>query len=155
MRALRRLVEPDVDFTIYMQGEGTRSGLLERFRSTDGAVLFATSSFWHGVDVRGEALSCVIIDKLPFSVPTDPVVAARQRQIDKGGGNSFLEYSVPSAIISLRQGIGRLIRSTTDRGVIAILDPRIRTKTYGQAFLASLDACPITDRIEDVEKFFA
>jgi ATP-dependent DNA helicase DinG len=155
MRALRRLVEPEVDFPIYMQGEGTRSGLLERFRSTEGAVLFATSSFWHGVDVRGEALSCVIIDKLPFSVPTDPVVAARQRQIDKNGGNSFLEYSVPSAIISLRQGIGRLIRSTTDRGVIAILDPRIRTKTYGQAFLASLDACPITDRIEEVEKFFA
>jgi len=154
MRNLRRLVEDEVEFPILMQGEGTRSGLLERFKETSSAVLFATSSFWHGVDVRGEALSCVIIDKLPFSVPTDPVVAARQRMIDKHGRNSFMEYSVPSAIISLRQGIGRLLRSGSDRGVISILDPRIRTKTYGEAFLASLSEYPVTYRIEDVERFF-
>lgn len=154
MRTLRRLVEAEIDFPILMQGEGTRSGLLERFKETTGAVLFATSSFWHGVDVRGEALSCVIIDKLPFSVPTDPVVAARQRMIDRNGRNSFMEYSVPAAIISLRQGIGRLLRSGSDRGVIAILDPRIRTKTYGQSFLASLSEYPITTKIDEVERFF-
>ena len=154
MRNLRRLVEPEIDFPILMQGEGSRSGLLETFKETTGAVLFATSSFWHGVDVRGEALSCVIIDKLPFSVPTDPVVAARQRMIDRNGRNSFMEYSVPAAIISLRQGIGRLLRSGSDRGVIAILDPRIRTKAYGQSFLASLSEYPITTKIEEVDRFF-
>lgn len=155
MQALRSLVEPMVDFPILMQGEGSRSGLLERFRETTGAVLFATSSFWQGVDVRGEALSCVIIDKLPFAVPSDPVVGARQHLIDKHGGSSFNEYSVPSAIIALKQGIGRLIRSTSDRGVISILDPRIMTKRYGEAFRESLHPSPVTRKIEDVERFFA
>ncbi len=154
MQALRNLVSPLVDFPILMQGEGSRSGLLDRFRETPGAVLFATSSFWQGVDVRGEALSCVIIDKLPFAVPSDPVVAARQLLIDRLGGSSFNEYSVPSAIIALKQGIGRLIRSASDRGVISILDPRIMTKSYGRAFLDSLHPCPVTRKIEDVERFF-
>ncbi|MCI0665119.1 MAG: ATP-dependent DNA helicase, partial [Acidobacteria bacterium] len=104
MQALRQLVEYKIDFPVLMQGEGSRSGILDRFRITPNAVLFATASFWQGVDVRGEALSCVIIDKLPFAVPSDPVVAARQRYIDNNGGNSFSDYSVPSAIITLKQG---------------------------------------------------
>ena len=154
MQNLRQLVEPEIDFPILMQGEGARSGLLEKFRATPNAVLFATSSFWQGVDVRGEALSCVIIDKLPFAVPSDPVVAARQRFIDNQGGSSFTEYSVPSAIIALKQGVGRLIRSATDRGVIALLDARLLTKGYGQQFLESLPPCRVTQDIDDVEMFF-
>jgi ATP-dependent DNA helicase DinG len=116
--------------------------------------LFATASFWQGVDVRGEQLSCVIIDKLPFAVPTDPVVAARQRHIEEMGGSSFYEYSVPQAVISLKQGLGRLIRSTSDRGVLAVLDPRLRTKVYGQQFLKSLPPCRITARIDELYRVF-
>ncbi|MEP7343396.1 MAG: ATP-dependent DNA helicase [Acidobacteriota bacterium] len=155
VKALREKVEFRIDYPILMQGEGSRSGILDRFRSTPNAVLFATSSFWQGVDVRGEALSCVIIDKLPFAVPSDPVVAARQRYIDDRGGSSFADYSVPAAIITLKQGLGRLIRSETDRGVLSILDPRIVTKQYGQIFLKSLPPARITRKIEDVENFFA
>ncbi|MBO0860549.1 MAG: ATP-dependent DNA helicase [Chloracidobacterium sp.] len=155
MQALREIVECKVDFPILMQGEGSRSGVLDKFRSTPNAVLFATSSFWQGVDVRGEALSCVIIDKLPFAVPSDPVIGARQRYIDNHGGNSFNGYSVPSAIIALKQGLGRLIRSCADRGVLSILDPRIVTKGYGQQFLKSLPPSRVTRKIEDVERFFA
>ena len=154
MQVLRVLVEDEIDFPVLMQGEGSRSGILERFRETPHAVLFATASFWQGVDVRGDALSCVIIDKLPFAVPSDPVVAARQRYIDNSGGNSFGQYSVPSAIITLKQGLGRLIRSATDRGVLSILDPRIVTKNYGRNFLKSLPPCRITRKIEEVERFF-
>ncbi len=154
MQALRQLVEPEIDFPVLMQGEGSRTGLLGKFRTTPHAVLFATASFWQGVDVRGEALSCVIIDKLPFAVPSDPIIAARQRYIDSNGGSSFTDYSVPSAIITLKQGLGRLIRSTTDRGVLSILDPRILTKGYGQLFLQSLPPCRITRQIEEVERFF-
>jgi ATP-dependent DNA helicase DinG len=155
MQALRQLVEFEVDFPILMQGEGSRTGLLDKFRATPHAVLFATSSFWQGVDVRGEALSCVIIDKLPFAVPSDPVVAARQRYIDDNGGSSFTEYSVPSAIITLKQGLGRLIRSTLDRGALSVLDPRLVTKSYGRLFLNSLPPCRITRKIEDVAQFFS
>jgi ATP-dependent DNA helicase DinG len=154
MQVLRELVESRIDFPVLMQGEGSRSGILEKFRTTPHAVLFATSSFWQGVDVRGEALSCVIIDKLPFAVPSDPVVSARQRYIDNNRGNSFNEYSVPAAIITLKQGLGRLIRSESDRGVLSILDPRILTKNYGQSFLKSLPPCRITRKIEDVNQFF-
>jgi ATP-dependent DNA helicase DinG len=154
MKSLREKVEYRIDFPVLMQGEGSRSGILDRFRTTPNAVLFATSSFWQGVDVRGEALSCVIIDKLPFAVPSDPVVAARQRYIDSRGGSSFADYSVPAAIIALKQGLGRLIRSETDRGVLSILDPRIVTKGYGQNFLKSLPPARITRKIEEVEKFF-
>ncbi len=155
MKALRDLVEYQIEFPVLMQGEGSRSGILDRFRATPNAVLFATASFWQGVDVRGEALSCVIIDKLPFAVPSDPVVAARQRYLDNHGGNSFSDYSVPAAVITLKQGIGRLIRSATDRGVLSVLDPRIVTKNYGQSFLKSLPPSRVTRKIEDVEKFFA
>lgn len=154
MRALYERVVTEVDFPCFLQGTASKAGLLERFRDTKNAVLFATSSFWSGVDVRGDQLSCVIIDKLPFAVPSDPVVAARQRYIDDQGGSSFYEYSVPQAIISLKQGLGRLIRSTTDRGVLAILDPRLRTKAYGRLFLESLPPCRVTSNIDDLAAIF-
>lgn len=150
MNALYELVSSRVGFQCFLQGTMSRSGLLENFRRTPNAVLFATQSFWQGVDVQGEQLSCVIIDKLPFAVPTDPVVAARSRFIDENGGRSFMEYSVPQAIISLKQGVGRLIRSSSDKGVIAILDPRLRTKPYGRDFLRSLPRMRITSDLRDV-----
>ncbi|HWP45103.1 MAG TPA: ATP-dependent DNA helicase [Blastocatellia bacterium] len=154
MRESYERVRELVDYPIFIQGHGSKTGLLERFRKTEGAVLFATSSFWQGVDVQGEALSCVIISKLPFAVPTDPVVSARQRHIDEQGGNSFFEYSVPEAIITLKQGLGRLIRSTTDKGVLSILDPRIKTKPYGKMFLESLPPCRITHSIDEAAAIF-
>ena len=138
MNALYELVSMRVNFPCFVQGSMSKNGLLEQFRKTQNAVLFATSSFWQGVDVRGNQLSCVIIDKLPFAVPSDPIVAARTRFIDANGGKSFFEYSVPNAVITLKQGIGRLIRSKTDKGVIALLDPRLKTKSYGRDFLNSL-----------------
>ncbi len=149
MAALYELVSSRVGYPCYLQGTMSKTGIIDKFRSTPNAVLFATSSFWQGVDVRGEQLSCVIIDKLPFSVPTDPLVQARSRFIEENGGSSFFDYSVPQAIISLKQGIGRLIRSRTDRGVIAILDPRLRTKGYGKDFLRSLPRMRITSDIQD------
>jgi ATP-dependent DNA helicase DinG len=150
MQALYDNVWAEIDYPCLVQGSAAKGQLLKRFRETPNAVLFATSSFWQGVDVRGEQLSCVIIDKLPFAVPTDPIVAARQRYIEDTGGSSFYQYSVPQAIIALKQGLGRLIRSTTDRGVLAILDPRLRTKGYGRTFLQSLPPCRVTSRIGDL-----
>ncbi|HEX8128283.1 MAG TPA: ATP-dependent DNA helicase [Pyrinomonadaceae bacterium] len=154
MRALYERVAPQVDFPCLMQGTASKSGLLDRFRTTPNAVLFATSSFWQGVDVRGDALSCVIIDKLPFAVPSDPIVAARQRFIEDAGGSSFYEYSVPQAIISLKQGLGRLIRSATDRGVLSVLDPRLRTQGYGRQFIKSLPPCRVTSDLAEVARVF-
>jgi ATP-dependent DNA helicase DinG len=154
MNALYERVMKEVDFPCFLQGTASKAGLLEKFRETPNAVLFATSSFWQGVDVRGQQLSCVIIDKLPFAVPSDPVVAARQRYIDDQGGSSFYEYSVPQAIISLKQGLGRLIRSASDRGVLAVLDPRLRTKAYGRLFLESLPSCRVTSNTEDLASIF-
>jgi len=150
MQSLFENVWAEIDYPCLVQGSASKSQLLKQFRDTPNAVLFATSSFWQGVDVRGEQLSCVIIDKLPFAVPTDPIVAARQRSIEDSGGSSFYQYSVPQAIIALKQGLGRLIRSTTDRGVLAILDPRLRTKGYGRTFLQSLPPCRVTSRIDDL-----
>ena len=154
MRALYERAHREVDFPCFVKGSMAKAGLLERFRTTPNAVLFATASFWQGVDVRGEQLSCVIIDKLPFAVPTNPVVAARQRFIEEQGGSSFYEYSVPQAIITLKQGLGRLIRSTTDRGLLAVLDTRLRTAGYGRLFLQSLQPCRVTSSLAEVEKFF-
>jgi ATP-dependent DNA helicase DinG len=154
MIALFELVSSRVNYPCFLQGSMSKAGLLERFRATPNAVLFATTSFWQGVDVQGEQLSCVIIDKLPFAVPTDPIVAARSRFIEENGGRSFSDYSIPQAVISLKQGIGRLIRSRTDRGVIAILDPRIRTKPYGRDFLTSLPRMRITQQVSDLEALF-
>ena len=154
MRALYELVSSRIDYPCFIQGSMSKEGLLEKFRGTPNAVLFATSSFWQGVDVQGEQLSCVIIDKLPFAVPTDPVVAARTRFIDENGGRSFFDYSVPQAIITLKQGIGRLIRSNSDKGVIALLDGRLRTKAYGRDFLGSLPKTRITSDLSEVAALF-
>ena len=154
MNALYELVSMRVNYPCLVQGSMSKAGLLDRFRKTPNAVLFATSSFWQGVDVRGEQLSCVIIDKLPFAVPSDPVVAARTRFIDENGGKSFFDYSVPQAVITLKQGIGRLIRSKTDKGVIALLDTRLRTKSYGRDFLNSLPRTRITAELKDVADIF-
>jgi len=155
MTALYELVSSRVNYPCFVQGSMSKAGLLERFRETANAVLFATASFWQGVDVQGDQLSCVIIDKLPFAVPSDPVVAARSRFIDENGGRSFFDYSVPQAVISLKQGIGRLIRSRTDRGVIAILDPRLKTKGYGRDFLQSLPRMRITHDISDLDSIMS
>ncbi len=154
MAALYELVSSRIGYPCFLQGSMSKTGLLEKFRSTPNAVLFATSSFWQGVDFRGDQLSCVIIDKLPFAVPTDPIVQARSKFIDENGGRSFSDYSVPQAVISLKQGVGRLIRSTTDRGVIAILDPRLRTKNYGRDFLQSLPRMKITSDLKNVSSLF-
>src|SRR6267378_659876 len=154
MQSLHDLASPYLDYPCLVQGSASKGQLLRTFRETPNAVLFATSSFWQGVDVRGEQLSCVIIDKLPFAVPTDPIVAARQRYIEDEGGSSFFEYSVPQAIISLKQGLGRLIRSTTDHGVLAVLDPRLRTKSYGRTFLQSLPPCRVTSDVDELWRVF-
>lgn len=154
MAALFELVSSRISYPCFLQGSMSKTGIIDKFRTTPNAVLFATSSFWQGVDVRGDQLSCVIIDKLPFAVPSDPVVQARSKFIDENGGRSFSDYSVPQAIISLKQGIGRLIRSKTDRGVIAILDPRLRTKGYGRDFLQSLPRMRITGDLIDINNLF-
>ncbi len=154
MRALYERLLPVLDYPILLHGTAPRKALLEEFRSTPNAVLFGTSSFWQGVDVQGEALSCVIIDKLPFAVPSDPVVQARMKAIEEDGGKPFFDYQVPEAVLTLKQGFGRLIRSLEDRGVLVLLDPRIRTQRYGQIFLQSLPPYRMTTSITDVEKFF-
>jgi len=140
-------------FAMYKQGDAPRTELLNEFKDDLHSVLFATGAFWQGVDVPGESLSCLIIDKLPFDSPGEPLVAARIKAIRARGGNPFLEYQVPSAIISLRQGLGRLIRKKTDRGIMAILDKRILTHRYGKFFLQSLPAIPITHELKDLEMF--
>ena len=144
----------EVGYPLLLQGTAPRKALLEEFRATPNAVLFGTSSFWQGVDVQGEALSCVIIDRLPFAVPTDPVVQARMRAIEESGGSPFFEYQVPSAVITLKQGFGRLIRSLEDRGVLMLLDPRIQRQRYGRVFIESLPPYRITQDITAVEAFF-
>ncbi|HET7207338.1 MAG TPA: ATP-dependent DNA helicase [Terriglobales bacterium] len=144
----------ELEFPMLLQGDAPKMALLEEFRLTPNAVLFATSSFWQGVDVQGEQLSCVIIDRLPFAVPSDPVVAARVRAIDEGGGNAFFQYQVPSAVITLKQGFGRLIRSLHDRGLLCLLDNRILKKQYGRIFLESLPKYRRTTDMKAVEQFF-
>ena len=154
LRSVQPLVEMALPFPVLVQGSAPRSELIERFRSTPHAVLLATSSFWQGVDVVGDALSCVIIDKLPFASPADPVTAARIDAITARGGDAFADYQVPLAILTLQQGLGRLIRHRTDRGVLAILDPRLRTMGYGRRFLASLPPAPVTHELDAVGRFF-
>jgi ATP-dependent DNA helicase DinG len=144
----------DLDYPMLRQGDAPKSALLEEFRLTPNAVLFATSSFWQGVDVQGEQLSCVIIDRLPFAVPSDPVVAARVKAIDADGGNAFFQYQVPAAVITLKQGFGRLIRSLHDRGLLVLLDNRILKKQYGRVFIESLPNYKKTTDMKVVEEFF-
>ena len=144
----------ELEFPMLRQGDAPKSALLEEFRLTPNAVLFATSSFWQGVDVQGEQLSCVIIDRLPFAVPSDPIVAARVKAIDADGGNAFFQYQVPSAVITLKQGFGRLIRSLHDRGLLVLLDNRILKKQYGRVFVESLPNYRKTTEMRVVEEFF-
>ena len=155
LRAVQAMAEMALDYPIFVQGSAPRSQLLNRFRATPNAVLFATSSFWQGVDVAGEALSCVIVDKLPFASPGDPITAARVDAIRAQGGDPFADYQVPLAILALQQGLGRLIRHRRDRGVLAVLDPRLRTKGYGRRFIESLPAAPIVSDLAGIEAFFS
>ena len=154
MRELHDRLLAQLPYPLLMQGTAPRHVLLQQFRETPNAVLFGTSSFWQGVDVQGEQLSCVIIDKLPFAVPTDPIMKARTDAIAAAGGNAFNDLQIPQAVIALKQGFGRLIRSLSDRGVLMLLDPRIRTTRYGATFLDSLPAYRRTEDIGDVERFF-
>jgi ATP-dependent DNA helicase DinG len=154
MRAIHAIAEVELPFPILVQGSAPRSALLEQFRTTPNAVLLATSSFWQGVDVMGEALSCVIIDKLPFASPGDPITAARIEAVADRGGQPFGDYQVPLAILALLQGLGRLIRHRDDRGVLAVLDPRLQTMGYGRRFLASLPPAVITRDVSDIRRFF-
>lgn len=154
METLYEVLAGDLPYPCMIQGKGGgKSRLLEEFKMTRNAVLFATASFWQGVDVKGEALSAVIIDKLPFQVPSDPLVAARTAHIQREGGNPFSEYQVPNAILRLKQGFGRLIRSTKDRGILTVLDNRLSTKSYGRLFMDSLPDYEVTDSIEDLVEF--
>jgi ATP-dependent DNA helicase DinG len=154
LHRVRAVVEASLPYPLLVQGSAPRSALLQQFRSTPHAVLLATSSFWQGVDVVGESLSCVIIDKLPFASPGDPITAARLEAIEARGGDPFNDYQVPLAVLTLLQGLGRLIRHRQDRGVLAILDPRLRTRGYGRRFLDALPPAPVTMRLEDIEQFF-
>ena len=154
MNEIHQRLLGELDFPMLLQGDAPKTVLLEEFRLTPNAVLFATASFWQGVDVQGEQLSCVIIDRLPFAVPSDPIVAARVRAVDQAGGNAFFQYQVPAAVITLKQGFGRLIRSLHDRGLLCLLDNRILKKQYGRVFLDSLPKYRRTTDLGVVENFF-
>jgi len=149
-----RILEGRIPYPILVQGQMPKRELLEAFQSVGNAVLLGTSSFWEGVDVRGEALSLVVIDKLPFGSPGDPVMAARIDHMKEARGNPFYEYQIPQAAIALKQGVGRLIRDVTDRGVLVLCDPRIRTRNYGEVFINSLPPMPITRDLPEVEDFY-
>ena len=137
-----------LEYPLLVQGEAGRRELLDNFRSLGNAVLLGTSSFWEGIDVRGETLSCVIIDKLPFGSPGDPVAAARIEHINSSGGNAFRDYQLPQAVLALRQGAGRLIRDPSDTGLLVVGDPRLITKGYGRLFLDSLPGMTRTRKAE-------
>ena len=157
-RALRRahaLLKDRIEYPLLVQGSGSRSELLVRFRALGNAVLLGAASFWEGVDVRGEALSVVLIDKLPFTPPDDPVLAARIEALRNEGGNPFMDYQLPQAVLQLKQGVGRLIRDEDDRGVLVLCDPRLYSKAYGRTVRASLPPMKQTRELADVEAFFA
>jgi ATP-dependent DNA helicase DinG len=152
--AVLAIAELALEYPILAQGTAPRTELLKQFRETPHAVLFGTSSFWQGVDVVGEALSCVIVDKLPFASPADPVTAARIDAIREQGGDPFGDYQLPLAMLALQQGLGRLIRHRRDRGVLAVLDPRLQTKGYGRRFIASLPPAPVVRDLSRIDAFF-
>ena len=143
-----------LQFPVLRQGDAPRERLLERFRDDVDSILFATSTFWQGVDVQGESLSLLVIDKLPFAAPGDPLVEARCERIAREGGDWFSEYALPAAVLQLRQGFGRLIRGHADEGVVAILDPRLRSRAYGRRFLDALPPAPVVAEITSVADFF-
>jgi ATP-dependent DNA helicase DinG len=155
LNIVHEILSEQLPYTLHRQGDAPRSVLLDRFREDIHSVLLATGAFWQGVDVPGESLSCLIIDKLPFDSPGDPVVSARIDAIRSRGGNPFMEYQIPSAIITLKQGLGRLIRKRSDRGILSILDVRILTSRYGRFFLESLPSIPVTHNLSDIDSFFA
>jgi ATP-dependent DNA helicase DinG len=156
-RALRRAAEllADLPFPLFIQGTAPRHQLLTEFRESGNGVLLGAASFWEGVDVAGEALSCVIIDKLPFAAPDDPVLEARLTALRESGGNPFYDWQVPNAVIALKQGAGRLIRDVGDRGVLMLCDPRLTSRAYGKLFLRSLPPAAVTRELSDVQTFFS
>ena len=147
------IIMDKLDYPVLVQGDAPRTELLETFREQAHSVLLGTSSFWEGVDVRGQSLSCVIIDKLPFASPDDPVLQARMKKMEEEGRNPFMEYQLPEAVIALKQGIGRLIRDSDDYGVLMLCDPRLRTRSYGKVFLRSLPDMAYTSQLDTVEEF--
>jgi ATP-dependent DNA helicase DinG len=153
MQKMHVALKDVLPYPLLLHGTMTRNELLYQFRTTPHAVLFGTSSFWQGIDVQGEQLSCVIIDRLPFAVPSDPVLQARVKAIENSGGSGFFDYQVPKAALTLKQGFGRLIRSTSDRGVLVMLDRRIQHVNYGNIFIESLPPYRITNDISDVQRF--
>jgi ATP-dependent DNA helicase DinG len=155
MHKAAEALRQELPYPLLVQGEAPRPKLLERFTTETHSVLLAVASFWEGVDVPGESLSAVIIDKLPFEVPSDPVIMARIEKMKEEGANPFVEFQIPRAILMLRQGVGRLMRTATDRGLLAILDVRLFTKQYGRLFRQSLPPSPVTRSLADVETFFA
>lgn len=154
MQSTHEILHGELGYTLLCQGKDSNTNLLERFRDDGNAVLLGTSSFWEGVDVKGEALSCVIIAKLPFLPPNDPVMLARGNYLDSNGGDLFNDWQVPAAVLAMKQGAGRLIRGDQDKGMLIICDPRITTRVYGAKFLESLPPMRRTDKIEDVTRFF-
>jgi ATP-dependent DNA helicase DinG len=154
LNTVHRLLQGLIPYTLFKQGDAPKSVLLEKFRTDTHSVLLATGSFWQGVDVPGEALSCLIVDKLPFDSPGDPLIAARIDKIRTHGGNPFMDYQLPAAIITLKQGLGRLIRNSEDRGVLAVLDVRMMTSRYGRFFFESLPRTPLSRDLQDIRRFF-
>ena len=155
LRAVRKALDGRVPWPLFTQGERPRGELLDRFVETPDSVLLGTQSFWEGVDIRGDALSLVLIDKLPFAPPDDPLLAARADAVRRDGGDPFASIQLPAAVIGLKQGIGRLIRDASDSGVVVVCDPRLSSRRYGRVFIESLPPMPMTTDIDDVTAFFA